>query len=50
MHSLTVLAKIVRIDPDGIGHEFVFNETLNRNTRDILPDSATDVRALQKFL
>jgi hypothetical protein len=50
MHSITVLAKIVRIDPDGIGHEFVFNEMLNRNTRDILPDAGTDIRALQKFL
>jgi hypothetical protein len=50
MHSITVLAKIVRIDPDGIGHEFVFNEMLNRNTRDILPDEGTDIRALQKFL
>ena len=50
MHSITVLAKIVRIDPDGIGHEFVFNEMLNRNTRDILFDAGIDIRALQKFL
>jgi hypothetical protein len=49
-HAITVLARVVRIGADGVGHEFVWNETLNRNTPDILPDQATDRKALRQFL
>jgi len=49
-HSITVLAKVVRVDSTGAGHEFVMTESLNRRTLDILPDQGTDRKALERFL
>jgi hypothetical protein len=49
-HSITVLARVVRIGSDGVGHEFVMTEALNRKSHDILPDRGTDRKALKQFL
>ena len=49
-HAIVVLAKVIRADADGVGYEFVLPETLNRKTRDVLPDKVTDRRALEHFL
>ena len=49
--SIGVLARVVRIDEDGVGHEFVTMETLLRmRTRDVLPEQATSKKELEKFL
>jgi len=49
-HSITVLARVVRIGPDGVGHEFVMTESLKRKSLDLLPDKGTDPKALKRFL
>ena len=49
-HSITVLARVVRIGPDGVGHEFVMTESLKRKSFDLLPDKGTDPKALKRFL
>lgn len=49
--SIGVLARVVRIDEDGVGHEFVTTETLRQaRARDVLPDRGTDPKELEKFL
>jgi hypothetical protein len=48
--TLAILARVVRIDSKGVGHEYVLSESLNRNGRDILPDKGTDRQALKQFL
>jgi hypothetical protein len=49
--TIVVLARVVRIDGDGVGHEFVTSEALQRiRTYDILPQQGTDSRQLKKFL
>ncbi len=50
LHAITVLTKVVRIDPEGVGHEFVMTESLTRKTLDIMPDMGTDRLALSEFL
>jgi hypothetical protein len=49
-HSVTVLAKVVRIGLEGVGHQFVMEESFNRHFRDILPFAGTDRQALERFL
>jgi hypothetical protein len=49
--SISVLARVVRIDDGGIGHEFVTTEVLsNLRTRDFLPQEGTSRKELDKFL
>jgi len=49
--SISVLARVVRIDDGGIGHEFVTTEVLsNLRTRDFLPQEGTNRKELEKFL
>jgi hypothetical protein len=49
--SISVLARVVRIDDGGIGHEFVTTEVLaNLRARDFLPQQGTNRKALEKFL
>jgi len=49
--SISVLARVVRIDNDGIGHEFVTTEVLkNLRARDFLPQQGTNRKELEKFL
>ncbi|HEY2469409.1 MAG TPA: PilZ domain-containing protein [Terracidiphilus sp.] len=48
--SITVLARIIRRGTDGVGAEFVMQESLRSNTRDILPTHATDRFSLARFL
>lgn len=49
--SISVLARIVRIDEEGIGHEFVSTEVLARlHTRDFLPQQGTNRKELERFL
>jgi hypothetical protein len=48
--TIAILARVVRIDPKGVGHEYVLTESLSRNGRDILPDKGTDKQALEEFL
>jgi|GEM_PF-2350582 len=49
--SISVLARVVRIDEDGVGHEFVTTEALKHaHSMDVMPSQGTDTRALDKFL
>jgi hypothetical protein len=48
--SLTVLTRIVRRGPEGIGAEFVMPESLDSNNHEIKPSRATDRMALARFL
>ncbi|WP_348261836.1 PilZ domain-containing protein [Telmatobacter sp. DSM 110680] len=49
--SISVLARVVRIDEDGVGHEFVTTEALiHARSMDVMPSHGTDTRALDKFL
>ena len=50
MYSITVLARVVRIDEDGAGYQFVMTDALKRITRDFLPRQGTDKKALERFL
>ena len=49
--SITVLARVVRIDDGGIGHEFVTTEALARlGALDLLPQQGTNRKELERFL
>ena len=48
--SITVLSRIVRRGSDGVGAEFVMQESIDPNSRDILPSQATDRFSLARFL
>jgi hypothetical protein len=49
--SITVLARVVRIDDEGIGHEFVTNEVLtNLRAQNFLPQQGTNRKELERFL
>ena len=48
--SLAVLTKVVRRGRDGVGHEFVMSESLDRSSREVLPARGTDKLALGRFL
>ncbi len=48
--SITVLARVVRIDKRGVGHEFVMTRSLNRKSGEMLLDDGADRRALARFL
>ena len=49
--SISVLARVVRVDDGGIGHEFVTTEVLARlNARDFLPSQGTNRKELDRFL
>ena len=49
--SISVLARVVRVDDGGIGHEFVTTEVLARiAARDFLPQQGTNRKELEKFL
>jgi hypothetical protein len=50
LHAITVLAKVVRNDSHGVGHEFIMTESLPQNSLDIIPDMGTDKVALTRFL
>jgi PilZ domain len=49
--TISVLARVVRIDEDGVGHEFVTTEALlHARSMDVMPSHGTDWRELDKFL
>lgn len=48
--SITVLSRIVRRGSDGVGAEFVMRESLDPQSRDVMPSEATDRFALARFL
>jgi hypothetical protein len=49
--SITVLARVVRIDDGGGGHEFITSEVLaNLRIREFLPEHGTNRKELEKFL
>ena len=48
--SITVLARVVRIDKRGIGHEFVMTRSPNRKGGEMLLDDGADRKALARFL
>jgi hypothetical protein len=49
--SISVLARVVRIDDDGVGHEFVMTDTLRHmRIRDVLPEHGTNAKELERFL
>lgn len=48
--SITVLSRIVRRGSDGVAAEFVMEEAVDPNSRDILPSQATDRFSLARFL
>ena len=49
--SITVLARVVRIDDGGGGHEFITSEILaNLRIREFLPEHGTNRKELEKFL
>lgn len=49
--SISVLARVVRIDEGGVGHEFVTTEALEHaRSRDVMPSHGTDWRQLDRFL
>lgn len=49
--SISVLARVVRIDEEGVGHEFVTTEALRHaHSLDVMPSQGTDTRELDKFL
>jgi hypothetical protein len=50
-HSIRILARVVRVDKGGVGHEFVTTEALmHLGAREVIPDQGTDQRALERFL
>jgi hypothetical protein len=50
-HSIRILARVVRVDKGGVGHEIVTTEALiDLRARDVIPDQGTDQRALERFL
>lgn len=49
--SISVLARVVRVDDGGIGHEFITTEVLTHlRARDLLPQEGTNRKELDKFL
>ncbi len=49
--TIGVLARVVRIDEDGVGHEFVTSEALSRTrSQEILPEKGTSSKELERFL
>ena len=49
--SVSVLARVVRIDQGGVGHEFVTTEALmSSRSLDVMPSQGTDWRELDRFL
>jgi hypothetical protein len=49
--SISVLARVVRIDKGGVGHEFVTAEALrNARSMDVMPSRGTDWKELDRFL
>lgn len=51
LRSISVLARVVRIDEDGVGHEFVTTEDLMAlRSREIVPESGTNQADLESFL
>lgn len=49
--SIGILARVVRIDKDGVGHEFVTTEDLRRiRTQHVLPEQGTSKKELEAFL
>lgn len=49
--SINVLVRVVRVDNDGVGHEFVTKEVLHAlRAREILPQQGTDRKQLKRFL
>lgn len=49
--SISVLARVVRIDEGGVGHEFVTTEALmNARSMDVMPSQGTDWQELDRFL
>jgi hypothetical protein len=49
--SISVLARVVRIDQGGVGHEFVTTEALmNARSMDVMPSHGTDWKELDRFL
>lgn len=49
--SISILARVVRVDDEGVGHEFVTTDILNHlRTRDVLPEHGTDRKQLEDFL
>ena len=49
--SISVLARVVRIDEDGVGHEFVTSEVLHAvRSHEILPEMGTNKKELERFL
>lgn len=49
--SISVLARVVRIDEDGVGHEFVTSELLHAlRSHEILPKTGTNRKELERFL
>ena len=50
-HSLTILARVVRVETDGVGHEFISKQALQAvHHRDLVPEAGTDIKALKTFL
>jgi hypothetical protein len=48
--SITVLSRIVRRGSDGVAAEFVMPDSLDPQSRDVMPSEATDRIALARFL
>ena len=49
--SISVLARVVRVDDGGIGHEFVTSEALQRlHARELLHEQGTNRKELERFL
>ena len=49
--SVSVLARVVRIDEEGVGHEFVTTEALmNARSLDVMPSHGTNWRELDRLL
>lgn len=49
--SISVLARVVRIDEDGVGHEFITSEALHAvRSHEILPEMGTNRKELEGFL
>jgi len=48
--SISVLARAVRSDKQGIGYEFVMTKSLNRKNGEMLLDDGADRRALARYL
>jgi hypothetical protein len=51
LQSVGVLARVVRIDEGGVGHEFVTTEALlAARSLDVMPNQGTNSKELDKFL